>query len=239
EPITLLADKEEERKNDSADTKAPEEKKNDPAPVQKPAKKNGRAKGLYLGIAGGPDLSNVKLQRIKNIGLNGGIVIGYQLSKRFSIESGAAWNRKYYYSEGQYFSTKNIYVPPGTKIENVKGDCNMIEWPLNVRYAIKNNGAVAWSGVAGVSSYFMMKENYDYLYLYPNGQTDTRNRAYKNTSNDWFSVINLAFAYSHQLGRSGSFRIEPYIKLPVKGVGIGSLPIISTGVNAGFIKKIF
>jgi hypothetical protein len=49
----------------------------------------------------------------------------------------------------------------------------------------------------------------------------------------------VGFAYSRQLGKSGSLRIEPYIKLPVKGLGIGSLPIMSSGINVGLIKKIF
>jgi hypothetical protein len=207
--------------------------------TEKIIKKNSKARGLYIGVTGGPDLSSVKWQGIKNAGLNGGIIIGYQWNKRFSVESGVIWNKKYYYSNGEYFSTEKIYLPPNTKIENVKGDCNMIEWAVNLRYNLKTGNAGAWSVMAGASSYFMMKENYDYQYLYTNGQTANRYRTYTNASDNWLSVINLAFTYSHKLGRTGNLRIEPYIKLPIKGLGIGSLPIMSSGLSIGFIKKIF
>lgn len=242
EPIIPETKKEEENAENHP-AKAEGEKKAvisaDPITTKKAKRKNSQVKGFYIGVAGGPDLSNVKLQAIKNIGLNGGIVIGYQLNKRFSVESGLTWSKKYYYSSGEYFSTKNIYLPPNTKIKNVDGDCNMLELPVNLRYNFKIHNASSWSALAGFSSYFMKKENYDYEYSYTNGQTTNRYRSYDNSSTHWFSVINLGVTYSHNLGRTGSLRVEPYVKVPVKGIGIGIMPIMSTGVNIGFTKKIF
>ena len=43
----------------------------------------------------------------------------------------------------------------------------------------------------------------------------------------------------HTLGKAGSLRVEPYLKIPVQGLGIGSLPIWSTGVYVSFVKNIF
>lgn len=236
--------KEEKKNTDSAvaektKVEKEEEKQQKNKKDKKSDKNNNKIKGFYIGIAGGPDLSSVKLQAIKNVGFNGGLLVGYQWNKRFSVESNVVLNKKYYYSEGQYFSTEKIYLPPNTKIGKVAGDCKMIEWAVNVRYNLKSKGATTWSAMAGLSSYFMKTEDYNYEYVYSNGQTADRYRTYSNASNHWLSVINLGLTYNHSLGRTGSLRIEPYLKLPVKGLGIGSLPIMSTGLNVGFIKKIF
>jgi hypothetical protein len=50
--------------------------------------------------------------------------------------------------------------------------------------------------------------------------------------------VNLSIGYAHSLGDAGSIRVEPYLKLPVKNLGVANMPIMSTGLNVGFIKKI-
>ncbi len=200
--------------------------------------KKQKNKFLYAGIIIGPDISTIKFQSIKNAGINVGIILGYQLNKKVSIETGLIWDKKFYYTEGRYFNTGKINLPAYAKISNVNGYCEMIEIPLNLKYDFKFSGKANWFSVAGLSSYFMNKENYNYT-IVSAGQPYPYNKNYKESSQFLFSALNISLGYAHSLGKVGTFRAEPYVKIPLKGVGIGSLPITSVGVNIGITKKIF
>ena len=200
--------------------------------------KKQKNKFLYAGIIGGPDISTVKSHSVKNTGFNMGIILGYQLNKKLSIETGLMWDKKFYYSEGKYFSTRKIYLPPNAKITNVNGNCSMIEIPLNVKYNFKSSGKTNWFTAAGLSSYFMKKENYKYT-IVSTGAPYPYSKTYNQSSTFLLSALNVSAGYSRFLGKNTSLRVEPYAKIPLKGVGIGSLPITSVGVNMGVTKKLF
>lgn len=194
-------------------------------------------RGLYAGIIISPDISTIKFQSVKNIGVSLGVAIGYQVDKRISVESGVSWSVKNYYSEGKNFSTGNIRMPAGAKIKSVAGDCNMIEVPLTVNYDFKPGVKKNLSVSAGVSSYFMKKESYVYE-VERNGQQYPYAATYQNTSNHFFAVANVAVGYNRKIKNNVSIRVGPYLKIPLKGVGVGNLPIMSTGLNIGIIKKL-
>ena len=113
----------------------------------------------------------------------------------------------------------------------------MYEIPLNVRYNVSANSKRIWFANAGLSSYLMKKENYDYDYerygVYSKG-----NKEYKNTTDNWMSVAHLSIGLQKNLGAIGDLRIEPYVKLPLNGVGIGSMPLSSTGIYLGITRPI-
>ena len=208
-----------------------------PLPAGTPKEKVVIQPGLYAGIIISPDVSTVKGQAVKALGYNIGAVVGYRISKHFAVETGALWERKNYYSEGQYFSTKKIPAAQNLKIVDVNGYCKMIEIPLNVRYlfAVKQNSS--WYGDAGLSSYLMSREsyNYDYIMNYTYGNKTWN---YKNSTRDWFSVIQLGVGYERKVGKLGMLRVEPYVKLPTSGIGIGHLPVTSFGLNLGITRNI-
>jgi hypothetical protein len=193
---------------------------------------------LYAGIVISPDISTVKFQPIKNIGVGIGLLVGYELNKKISVESGLLFDRKFYYSSGEYVNTKRISVPNYTAIKEVQGVCRMIEIPMNVKYTIINYGKTDLSVAAGIASYLMQKEIYDYTFERNGWQSQARS-IYKKSSSDLLAVMNFSVGYNHRLGNAATLRIAPYIKIPLKGVGIVSLPIMSTGINIGITKKLF
>lgn len=192
----------------------------------------------YAGLVVAPDISTVKFQSIKNTGINLGIFAGYQLNSKWSVETGVLSEKKYYYSDGKYFKTDKIYLPASAKILSVNGNCRMLELPINVKYTFKVSGKRKFYVIAGSSSYFMNKENYDYT-MSLNGQQYPYYKQYDKSSTYFFSTINTAIGYEQSLGKTGKIRIEPYLKLPIKGLGTGSLPITSAGLNIAIAKKIF
>ena len=197
-----------------------------------------RTKRLYAGVIAGPDLSTIKSRSVSKVGLSAGILVGYQLNKKLSIESGVLWDKKFYNGDGKYFDTKKTSIPSYVKILELEGYCNMFELPIGLKYDFTRNKRSGWFAVMGASSYFMKKESYHYSYL-SYGVPSYRTASYNNSSTNWLSILNISVGYTHSVGKSGLLRIEPYLKIPVKGVGIGSLPISSSGLYAGFIKKLF
>ena len=184
---------------------------------------------FYAGILVAPDFSTVKFQSIKGTGYTAGILLGYNFSKKLAIETGAYYDYKKYYTEGEYFhSTFASYVD----LINVNGGCKMIEVPVNLRLNFVNNDRIKWFATAGLSSYFMFKEGYHFNYIY-NGMTEQKYYTYKNGSQNWLSVINISAGYEHTLGNVGNLRLEPYLRIPLAGMGTGSLPITSVGLNVG------
>ncbi|MGZ3957997.1 MAG: hypothetical protein ACXVBT_08920 [Flavisolibacter sp.] len=197
-------------------------------------------KKFYLGAAGGVDATSVKFQKVENAGYDFGLLLGYEFSPKWHIESGLLADKKFYYSKGEYFKTNKVYLPPNSKITMVEGNCNMWEWPLNLYYHFAEKAKNRWFLAGGLSSYFMKKENYDYLYYYPQtGQSLYWNKSYTNASSHILSVAQFSAGYAHHLGKSTDIRIEPYLKFPLKGVGIGSLPLQSGGVHLVLTGKIF
>jgi hypothetical protein len=158
------------------------------------------------------------------------------LSKKFAIETGLLLDHKKYQSDGRYFSTEKLDWPHVSILE-LSGYCNMYEIPVNLRYNVSANTNRTWFANLGLSSYLMKKENYDYDYerygVYANG-----NKEYKNTTNNWLSVAHLSIGLQKKIGPVGDLRIEPYVKLPLNGVGIGSMPLTSTGIYLGIIRSI-
>jgi hypothetical protein len=194
---------------------------------------------LYAGVLGGFDVSTVKFQSVKNTGYTAGILLGYQLNKKLSIESGFLIDKKFYYTDGNHFSTKKLALYPNTTILNVTGSCFMYEVPINIKYNWTSTAKSSWFSTLGLSSYFMKKEDYDYSLETPTWMPWTQPESYSNSSVNWFGVIDLSGGYMHTIGKAGSLRVEPYVKIPVQGLGIGSLSVWSTGIYVSFIKKIF
>src|SRR5206468_8677376 len=112
------------------------------------------------------------------------------------------------------------------------------EIPLTVKYnfGTKPNG---WFSTAGVSSYLMKLEDYEYNYTVGSSQPYGSYKTFKNSTNNWLSILHFSVGYSKQIGKIGTLRAEPYFKIPLKGLGVGQLPISSAGINIGFTRNIF
>jgi len=188
---------------------------------------------FYYSIVIGPDVSTVKLQRTSKIGYSAGLMLGYHVNSKISVGAGALWDRKNYYTEGKYLDTNRLKLPVPLDILNGTGYCDMIEIPVNIKYDFITKKDHSWFVSTGLSGYLMKYEYYNLVFKRFN-TTGARDYGYKNSSKDLFSIINISAGYKKTFGKHSNVSIEPYIKLPLRGVGIGKLPISSTGVYISF-----
>jgi hypothetical protein len=86
----------------------------------------------------------------------------------------------------------------------------------------------------------MNREKYNAIYSYYYG-TRTGDTALdlRRPSQYPFSIINLSAGFEQRLGKVGNLRVEPYVRIPLGGIGTGSLPILSAGVNVGFTRRLW
>ncbi|NML21010.1 PorT family protein [Pseudoflavitalea sp. G-6-1-2] len=191
---------------------------------------SGRKKSFSVTLFVGPDISNVKFSSMGKFGLMAGVQANYYFAERWSISTGISFTKKYYKARPKDFTPKGAMVY--YNIEAIEGNCAMWDIPINLRYdfSVKPNSRAFVS--AGISSYLMTSENYDYYYLY-NGYRASKNWNTDSNSNYLFSVLNLSAGKEWQIGKKLFFQAEPYLKIPVKGIGNGDIQLNSYGIIFG------
>jgi hypothetical protein len=189
-----------------------------------------RKNGVYLGLTAGPDFSNIKWQGIDRTGYNLGLVAGYRFNEKLSIETGILWNRKKYYTDGKYFNMKAGSMPASMKIVNVQGQLTLFEVPLKIKYDIFYGEKSNFFLSSGILSNIYLKERNNYL-IEMNGVQQYQIGLYKDKSYSWLSLVNFSAGYERSLGKTYTIRVEPYIKIPLKEVGVGNLTVLSSGIN--------
>lgn len=178
--------------------------------------------GLYA-----PELSTVRGAGAQRVGHSAGIQIEYLLLPRLRLDVGLLSSMKYYRAHAEDYTSPR---PPMYPIDHVDATCRITDIPVNLRYD-------AWQGVryraygsVGLSSLLMRDEQYHYSYY---GTTYTRNWQVKKGSKHLFSVLNLSAGLERQLTPRWSLQAEPYVKLPLGGVGAGKVRLSSGGVFFG------
>lgn len=203
--------------------------------ISKLKKEQSSSKSFFMTLLAGPDISTIRFQKITHTGFNIGVMAGYNFSKRFSLQTGLIYNKKTYYSEGAYFSTKKLDIPQNYIIKTVDGSCQMYEVPLIAGYSLSNKkNSVVLN--AGISSYLMKGENYNYLVVH-NGFGYAKSEKYKNRSVNVAAAVIGGLTLRNKLSQTTSLNLEPYFKIPLKGVGVGALPITSGGLNIGLTRN--
>jgi hypothetical protein len=204
-------------------------------PLQEPAPEPiANNEGFGFMAVFGPDFSNVHFAAGSKSGFSLGMLFEYHFNKRLSLQSGMIYEKKNYTAMGDAYGKIPGYDVnyPGFKMNKVDAQCFMWEIPVNVRYNFLSGNQHRVFAAGGFSTYLMRKEDLHYYFSYNNVSK------YKNWMNDqssayWFAVANLSVGYEYRINQMFSVQAEPYFKIPVKGMGYGSVPINSMGILFG------
>jgi hypothetical protein len=202
-------------------------------------KKNSRSlntnRSLQIGFSIAPDFSQVNHAHYDNrLGNSIGITLGYRLFKRLSINTGFIYAHKYFQADDENFHLKpGAGLPPNLHAEYMNGSAKMIEIPLNIRYDVSTQGNTTFFVNGGLSSYLIKKQdNLYYCRNYNNiGMSGWLYQSYNVPQNFWFSTINLSAGFETNISNTVSFQFEPYIKIPLKALGVGNVQLSSYGIN--------
>ena len=68
-----------------------------------------------------------------------------------------------------------------------------------------------------------------------NGTKENITGLYRNSSRYFAATIDISLGYEHTIGNhNNKIRIEPYVQIPLKGIGVGTLPVLGTGLHIGY-----
>ncbi|CAN5235138.1 hypothetical protein BH20BAC1_BH20BAC1_12580 [soil metagenome] len=208
----------------------PATKLNLPAPLLKTKSKKLFAESFAFTLSAGPDVSAVGLQKIGRIEIGYGMGLSYNINNRWQLRSG------YYMAHKIYDAAPKDYSPPPNfwnyypHLESIHANCIVHEIPLIVNYNFKNTGSSQWFGAAGISSYFMKKETYDYVSRTYSGQYQTKRYIIKNENKHYFSSVRLSAGYVKHFNNKLFVIAEPYMNLPLSGVGYGKVNLSGGGI---------
>ena len=206
--------------------------KNEPLTQTPAAKKanNKKNNSFFFTLSAGPDVSTAGSDRLGKLKLLAGAGLGYTFKNRFTIRTGFYTGRKI------YTASPDEYHPPADfrtyypYLEKVDANCKVFEIPLLLSYTFGKSSKQNWFASAGLSSYLMKKETYNYFYKQTVwGQTLNRKWIIENQNKHYFSVFTLSGGYQRSVSKNVFVTIEPYIKLPLSGVGYGKVKLNSGG----------
>jgi len=213
-----------------------EDKKNDPVtPDIKTAKKkkdNSKMPGaFFLSFSAGPDISFTELNDWGNIRLAAGVGAGYTFRDRLTIRTGFYTGRKIYSASPKEYNPPPEFWAYYPYLQKVDANCKVYEIPLTLSYNFNMSPKKEWFVSGGVSTYLMKEEAYNYTYKYtPTGPSYNRKMTFENKNNHFLSVLTLSGGYKRNLSKRVFLSAEPYLKLPMSGVGYGKVKLNSGGM---------
>jgi hypothetical protein len=200
-----------------------------PAAKVKPAKKKkGSENGLAFSFSAGPDISAIGFDNAGKTQLVYGAGLSYTFAHKFVVRSGFYVARKIYSASPSDYKPKNPLPNPNYLIA-IDADCKVYEIPVNIAWNFLQKKNHSWFGAAGLSSYIMKEEKYDYIYKWPGGQPTPYTYTFNNENKHLFSVLSISGGYTRRFGKL-SLSAEPYMKLPLSGIGHGNVQLNSFGI---------
>lgn len=203
-----------------------------------------RAGKWGLSLALSPDVNSVNDMNNSQLGVSMGMGLSYKLGKTLSIGTGIYYSQKLYSADrNSYKVTEKPFATWTSYAKKIDADCRVLDVPLNLSLQISNKTRNKLYASAGMSSYFMLSEKYDFIYNNPSPAVPTGRREYtvRNENKHILNIVNLAVALEKPLSNQVSLVIQPYAKLPLTGIGKGQTDLKSVGVgfalNYGIKKK--
>ncbi len=195
-------------------------------------KRPSRKTMLMLGIAYSPDLSTVGLDNFTSPGSRWKVFGELHFLKRFAVTTGIVWvNNRYIATKGEYVTPVNL-AP-----DLVDADCKMIDIPLNIRYDIISADRHRAYVSGGASTYFVLSQYYDFSFDQDNPSLPDKWQSDKTVKYP-FSIINFSVGYEYRIGGRSALQVEPFIKLPIEGIGWGSVELNTIGIYLSYKLKI-
>ena len=185
-----------------------------------------------------PDLSMVDKFALSDTRLNVGLLIEYELFKNLSVSTGINYSAKAYQASTDAYTPKDGKWKWGSLPENINATCRVLEVPINLRYYFHNQPKHRLFISTGISSYWMLSERYSFEFGY-----QSSNPSYSwgvdNENKHLMSILNLSAGWQKNISPRWSIQAEPFLKIPLGGVGSGKVRLKTTGILLGVKYNLF
>jgi hypothetical protein len=203
-------------------------------PKLKPVNKQklGNRPQFAVSVLASSDLNGVNssFQQSK-IGGNFGALFSVTFAKKWTITTGATYDIKPYMTGFDNYHTAYEFK---TNPSSVDANCRMLDIPININYQVYSHQANRITLGTGLSSYFMLREDYKFNYADPYTTSGPTNYTVINKNRNILSVLNIDATYTHQINSKVGITVQPYFKIPLSDVGVSQVRLQSSGVALGF-----
>ncbi|HEY4967398.1 MAG TPA: hypothetical protein VII28_13430 [Puia sp.] len=201
-----------------------------------------RRQGFYLGLVAGPMLTQVKHQGLNKTGFDFGLLAGYTLSKKFSIETGLMYTKQYFFTSGKYYN-EFAGINYATSLD---GSRNAFEIPLTLKYNMVRRPGGNFFISAGTSTYIGVDDKV-LVHVVVGAPVPPSQRLDYGVTSYLPSYVNISLGYEYKIGKFADIRIEPYFQIPLntntgnsfktESSG-GSIQVFNTGIHIGITRFI-
>jgi hypothetical protein len=184
---------------------------------------------FYLTLTSGVEANGTSLSNLGAATPVYGAGVQYARGKLF-IRTGVMVTKKLYAAKDKDYNRKTGTWMSIVTFDNIEANCKIIEIPVSVGYTVTSKKKTSAHIIAGTSAYFMKKEDYQFYFKNQSGNDTTRNAAFTNNSNHYFSSLNLSAGIEQKISNRFSITAEPTIKIPLGGIGFGKVKVYSAGL---------
>ncbi|MEO0331529.1 MAG: hypothetical protein AAF223_07570, partial [Bacteroidota bacterium] len=184
-----------------------------------------------IGVGISPDVSAINLGEASQVGSQAKVGIEYFFFPRLSVQTGVIFSNKVYTANGESYKPSPGYWKKYRIPNSIDAQCDVLDISINLRYYAINlpRSRVFVSG--GLSSYLMLTEDYVYQYRKVNGKKPYNyEHQERNKNQHYFKVANVSLGYEQLLSKRWALQVEPFVKIPVAGVGFGKIKLATTGM---------
>ncbi len=160
-----------------------------------------------------------------------GLAAGYKIGKRSAVTIGFNIHRKKYTADTTNYNTKGSSYFSYYKVSEIEAVCKVYEIPLMYHYNIGSSKKYNYFVSAGLSSFIMQKEDYDY-YFYYGGALRKSHRTYTKNSHLFASAL-LGAVAERKLNEQITLQLSPAFAVPLKGIGQGEVKLYSSQLLIG------
>ena len=184
---------------------------------------------MSLALSAGPEFNSASSLIGGKGGFNAGLTFSMGIAKNFRLQTGLKYSVKDYATDSYAYRMRNPKIQG--LISGIDASCAVLEIPLIASYTVAENQQRSIDLNLGLSSYLMLKEDYTFKYTPGSGIAD-RLVEKRNANQHLMSVVDLSATYFIKL-KTEKFKIgvEPFVKIPLTGVGEGKVNLKSSGIS--------
>lgn len=180
---------------------------------------------LSLSLSLSPDFSGAGKEVSARLGAGAGFHLEYNILPRLGLVTGLVYSQKNYLANSSYSPYEFDYYRP--EPDYIDASCGVLDIPLNLRYYVLQGKRHSFFLSSGLSSYLMKSE--DYTLVYYDERYEDYTYELRNENRHYFAVYNFSAGYEVRWSPRWALQAEPFLKLPSKGLGAGSIRLNSMG----------
>lgn len=185
---------------------------------------------VALSFVASPDLSTSgSISNFSNPGYKIGATVEYKLSKNLAVSGGVIQSDVRYTARGDEYNPSGDYWSNSVLPDETLARCIILDIPISLKYNFLNFERSRFFATAGIASYIMLSEEYNFSYKQQYGSNPPQSWSQRTGTGHLFSNAGFSVGFQYDLHEKWSLQAEPFLRVPLKGVGNGNVKLYSIG----------